>query len=143
MDMFYRHMAEMVLSMVIPFSIFFVVVRVILPSAGFSASFSILFPSALVMMVVPMTAWMLFRRHSWRDIAEMNGSMFAGMLVLLPVARFAFPSSFAGSGFNLIFPLMLVAMTAPMILLMYARREHYTHHGHSGHGNQAQEDKTT
>lgn len=135
MDMFQRHMSEMVLSMVIPFSVFFVVVRVILPSVGFSPSFFLLFPVALVVMVVPMTTWMLIRRHSWRNIAEMNGSMFAGMLVLLPIARFAFPSLFAESGFGLIFPLVLVAMTVPMILLMYARREHYTHHGHNNPNN--------
>ncbi len=135
MDMFYRHMTEMVLSMVIPFGIFFAVVRVILPSIGFSPQFFFLFPVALVVMFVPMTAWMLFRRHSWRDIAEMNGSMVAGMLVLMPVARFAFPSLFGVSGFGQMFPLMLVAMTVPMILLMYARREHYAHHGHIGHSS--------
>jgi hypothetical protein len=130
--MFYKHMTEMVLSMVIPFGVFFAVMRLVLPSMGFSPSF-FLFPVALVVMFVPMTAWMMFRHHPWRDIAEMNGSMVAGMLVLLPIARFAFPSLFAVSGFGSMFPLMLVAMRVPMIFVMYARREHYTHHGHGGH----------
>jgi hypothetical protein len=133
--MFYKHMTEMVLSMVIPFAIFFAVARVILPSMGLSPQFFFLFPIALVVMFVPMTVWMIFRRHSLRDIAEMNGSMVAGMLVLMPVVRFAFPSLFAVSSFGLMFPLMLAAMTVPMILLMYARREHYTHHGHGAHGS--------
>jgi hypothetical protein len=137
MDMFYRHMTEMVLSMVVPFGIFYAAMRLALQPAGPSRPFFFLFPVALVVMFVPMTAWMVFRHHPARDIAEMNGSMVAGMAVLLPIARFGFPWLFSVSGFGLMFPLMLVAMTVPMILLMFARREHYTHHGHHADGGQA------
>lgn len=131
MDMFHKHLTEMILSMVVPFSIFFVVMRVTLPSVGFSPPFFLMFPSALFVMIVPMTAWMLYRHHPLRDIVEMNASMFAGMLVVLPIARFAFPSTFTDSGSGVIFPLILIAMTAPMVILMHVKREHYTHHGHS------------
>ncbi len=131
MDLFHKHLTEMILSMVVPFSIFFVVMRVALPSMGVTPSFLLMFPIALLAMIVPMTAWMLYRHHPLRDIVEMNASMFAGMIVVLPIARFAFPSTFTDSGSGVIFPLILIAMTAPMVILMYVKREHYTHYGHT------------
>jgi hypothetical protein len=129
MNAFHRHLIEMTLSMVIPWSAFFFVVHLALPSAGLTPAWFFLVPIAIAVMIVPMTAVMLYRRHSGRDIVEMNGAMFAGMLVVMPIARMVLPAIGVQLGLEVIFPTALVAMTAPMIVLMYVRREHYTHHG--------------
>jgi hypothetical protein len=106
------------------------VVHFALPSAGLTPAWFFLMPIAIAVMVVPMTALMLYRRHSGRDILEMNASMFAGMLLVMPVIHLLLPSLGVQLGLEAIFPIALVAMTAPMIVLMYVRREHYTHHAH-------------
>ena len=85
MNTFHRHLIEMTLSMVIPWSAFWMVVHFALPSAGLTPAWFFLMPIAIAVMVVPMTALMLYRRHSGRDIVEMNASMFAGMLLVMPV----------------------------------------------------------
>lgn len=127
---FHRHLVEMTLSMVIPWSAFWMIVHFALPSAGLTPAWFFLMPIAIAVMVVPMTALMLYRRHSGRDIVEMNASMFAGMLLVMPVIHLLLPSLGVQLGLEAIFPIALVAMTAPMIVLMYVRREHYTHHAH-------------
>jgi hypothetical protein len=129
---FKRHLIEMTLSMAIPWSAFFLVVHFLLPSAGLTPAWLFLMPIAIAVMVVPMTALMLYRGHSGRDILEMNASMFAGMLVVIPLARMVLPAMGVQLGLAEIFPIALVAMTAPMILLMYVRREHHAHHVHAG-----------
>jgi hypothetical protein len=136
MSAFHRHLIEMTLSMVIPWSAFFLVVRIVLPAAGLTPAWFFLIPIAIGVMVIPMTALMLYRRHPGRDIVEMNAAMFAGMLVVMPVARMVL-------GLEWIFPIALVAMTAPMVALMYFRREHYTHHAHGGMSRVEQEGART
>jgi hypothetical protein len=120
----------MTLSMVIPWSAFFVVVHFVLPGAGVTAAWFLLMPVAILVMVVPMTALMIHRGHGVRDILEMNAAMFAGMIVVMPVVRVVLPAIGVQLGLDLIFPIALVAMTAPMVALMYVRREHYSHHLH-------------
>lgn len=132
MDAFHRHLVEMTLSMVIPWSAFFLVVHFALPGAGLTPAWFFLMPIALVVMVVPMTALMVYRGHGIRDIVEMNASMFAGMIVVMPVIRIVLPAMGVRLGLEVIFPIALVAMTAPMVALMYLRREHYSHHVHAG-----------
>lgn len=129
---FHRHLIEMTLSMVVPWSAFFLVVRIILPAAGVMPAWSFVIPIAIAVMVIPMSALMLYRRHSGRDIVEMNAAMFAGMLMVMPPVRVVLPAMGVQLGLEWIFPIGLVAMTAPMIALMYFRREHYTHHAHEG-----------
>jgi len=129
---FHRHLIEMTLSMVIPWSAFFVVVHFALPGAGFTPAWFLLMPVAIVVMVVPMTALMMYRGHGLRDIVEMNAAMFAGMIVVMPVVRILLPAVGVQLDLNLIFLIALVAMTAPMVALMYLRREHYSHHVHAG-----------
>jgi hypothetical protein len=128
---FRRHLIEMTLSMVVPWSAFFLVVHFGLPRAGVSPASFLLVPIALLVMVVPMSALMLFRGHGLRHILEMNASMFAGMIVVMPAVRIVLPAMGVQLGLELIFPVALVAMTAPMVLLMYVRREHYAHHVHA------------
>jgi hypothetical protein len=130
MNPFHRHLIEMTLSMVIPWSAFWMIVHFALPSAGLTPAWFFLMPIAIAVMVVPMTVLMLYRRHSGRDIIEMNASMFAGMLLVMPAIHLLLPSLGVQLGLEAIFPIALVAMTAPMIVLMYVRREHYTHHAH-------------
>jgi hypothetical protein len=125
---FRRHAIEMTLSMVLPWSVFFVVARVVLPAAGIEPALVILMPFAIAAMVLPMTGWMLYRGHAGRDILEMNASMFAGMLVVLPAVRIVLPAMGVSLGLEAIFPIALVAMTAPMLALMYFRRERHAHH---------------
>jgi hypothetical protein len=129
-DSFHRHLIEMTLSMVIPWSIFWLVVHLALPSAGLTPAWFFLMPIGLAVMIVPMSAWMLYRRHSGRDIVEMNAAMLAGMLAVMPVIHLVLPPLGVKLGLEAIFPIALVAMTAPMIALMYVRRERYTHHAH-------------
>lgn len=127
---FRRHLIEMTLSMVIPWSAFFVVFRFALPAAGIETGWQILAPLGIAAMVLPMTAWMLYRGHPGRDVLEMNLSMFAGMFLVLPVVRFGLPALGVSLGLEAIFPVALVAMTGPMIALMYARRGRYAHDAH-------------
>ena len=125
-----RHMIEMTLSMVLPWSAFFVVARIVLPAAGIAPAWQVLMPLAIAVMVLPMTGWMLYRGHAARDVVEMNVSMFAGMLVVLPVVRVVLPAIGVSVGLEAIFPIALVGMTAPMLALMYFRRERYANHAH-------------
>lgn len=132
MSTFHRHLTEMTLSMVLPWSVFFLVVHLGLPSAGLTPAWFFLMPVALLVMIVPMTSLMVYRGHGIRDIVEMNAAMFAGMVVVMPVVRMGLPAVGVQLGLELIFPIALVAMTAPMVALMYLRREHYSHHVHPG-----------
>jgi hypothetical protein len=128
MSAYRRHLIEMTLSMVVPWSLFFVAVRYVLPGAGVTLAWFVVLPLALVVMVVPMTALMRYRGHAVRDIVEMNAAMFAGMVVAMPVLRLVLPSLGIAVGLEAIFPIALVAMTAPMLLVMYLRRARYAHH---------------
>lgn len=131
MTAYQRHLLEMTASMVVPWVVFFVVVRYVLPAAGLTPAWYVVLPVALVVMVVPMSALMRYRGHSARDIIEMNAAMFAGMLVAMPLIRMVLPSLGVSLGLETIFAVALVAMTAPMLLLMHVRRERHAHHSHS------------
>lgn len=79
-------------------------------------------------MTIAMSAWMRFRGHSWRPVAEMAAAMFGPFLVLLVPL-------WAGwiSGHTLMIAghvIMLPAMAVAMLL----RRDEYTRgHGHHKH----------
>lgn len=116
--------------MALPWSAFFLVARYILPQLGIIPGWQVLMPVAIAVMVLPMTVLMLYRGHAGRDIVEMNASMFAGMLVILPIVRLVLPSLGVTLGLETLFPIALIGMTAPMVGLMYLRRGRYAHHGH-------------
>ena len=72
-------------------------------------------------MTAGMTAWMAWRRHSWRAIAEMGLAMYASFAVL-------FPAYWLGSLSE--HGVMLaghVLMLPAMALAMLHRREEYVH----------------
>ena len=64
-------------------------------------------------MVIPMAAWMRFRRHGWRPIAEMSTAMYAGFVVLFP---FLWLGAIDADGLMLLgHVLMLLLMLAAML----------------------------
>lgn len=128
MNSFRRNVIEMTLSMVVPWSAFFLIVNFALPAAGLTLAWFVLAPISIVVMVVPMSAFMLYRHASGRDIVEMNASMFAGMLVAIPILRFVLPTMGVQLSLDVIFPIALFAMTAPMVALMFLRRDRHMHH---------------
>jgi len=119
---FIRHYAEMVLAMAIGMVALHPLWTLALQAAGAPHLLDHAELMALVMatdMAIAMGAVMAYRRHGWRDIAEMSAAMY------LPFAIF-FPATLAGamtSGTMMVagHALMLVAMLAVMLW----RRDHY------------------
>jgi hypothetical protein len=121
---FIRHYIEMVLAMAIGMVALMPLEMSAFQAAGVSQVMNRVELMTLVMatdMAIAMAAWMAYRRHGWRDIAEMTAAMY------LPFVIF-FPATLTGimSGGTMVFAghvLMLVAMLA----LMLWRRDHYCH----------------
>jgi flagellar biosynthetic protein FliP len=119
---FIRHYIEMVLAMVIGMIASMPLGALAFAAAGAPHLLDHVEPMTLVMatgMALGMAAWMAFRRHGWRDIAEMTAAMY------LPFVIF-FPATLAGvmTGGTLMVAghaLMLAAMLAVML----RRRDHY------------------
>lgn len=119
---FTRHFLEMVVTMVIGMAVLDPLWRLALPSALDHDT-----TMALVMatdMCIGMGAWMRYRRHAWRPIAEMCAVMY------LPFAVF-FPALWADAVSG---DVMLVAghglMLPAMLALMLWRRDEYSGHHH-------------
>jgi len=121
---FIRHYIEMLLAMAIGMVALHPLWTLALQAAGAPHLLDHAELMALVMatdMAIAMGAVMAYRRHGWRDIAEMSAAMY------LPFAIF-FPATLAGamtSGTMMVagHALMLVAMLAVMLW----RRDHYSH----------------
>ena len=119
---FIRHYIEMVLAMAIGMFALMPLWTLAVRAAGAPHLLDRAEPMALVMatdMAIGMGAWMAWRRHGWRDIAEMSAAMY------LPFVIF-FPATLAGvmtSGMMMVAAhvLMLLAMLAVML----RRRDHY------------------
>ena len=119
---FIRHYIEMVLAMAIGMIASMPLGTLAFQAAGAPHLMDHAVPMTLVMatgMALGMGAWMAWRRHGWRDIAEMTAAMY------LPFAIF-FPATLAGvmTGGTLMVAghaLMLLAMLAVML----RRRDHY------------------
>jgi hypothetical protein len=80
---------------------------------------------ALVMatdMALAMGAWMAYRRHGWRDIAEMSAVMYLPFVIFFPATLTG--AMTGGTMMAAGHVLMLLAMLA----LMLWRRDHYCHH---------------
>jgi hypothetical protein len=122
---FIRHYIEMVLAMAIGMFALMPLWTLAIQAAGAPHLLDRAEPMGLVMatdMAIGMGAWMAWRRHGWRDIAEMSAAMY------LPFVIF-FPATLAGvmtSGTMMVAAhvLMLLAMLAVML----RRRDHYGYH---------------
>ncbi|NUR70348.1 MAG: hypothetical protein HOU81_05980 [Hamadaea sp.] len=83
---FWWHYAQMVIAMMIGMALA-PLARLLFNTLGAAEAYARADVMVLVMattMVIGMTAWMLFRRHGWRPIAEMAAAMYVPFLVLLP-----------------------------------------------------------
>ncbi len=119
---FIRHYAEMVLAMAIGMVALHPLWTLALQAAGAPHLLDHTEPMTLVMatdMAVGMGAWMAFRRHGWRHIAEMSAAMYLPFVIL-------FPATLAGamtSGTMMVTGHVL--MLAAMLAVMLRRRDHY------------------
>jgi hypothetical protein len=87
---FARHFAEMVVAMLVGMVALHPVWTFVLGAVGASGLMTDPYSGSLIMatnMTVAMSAWMRFRGHRWRPIAEMGAAMYLPFLVLfLPLA---------------------------------------------------------
>ena len=119
---FIRHYAEMVLAMAIGMVALHPLWTFALQAAGVPHLLDHAELMTLAMatdMAIGMGAWMTFRRHGWRDIAEMTAAMYLPFVIL-------FPATLAGAMTS---GTMMVAghvlMLAAMLAVTLRRREHY------------------
>jgi hypothetical protein len=121
---FIRHYAEMVLAMAVGMVALHPLWTFALQAAGTPHLLDHAEPMTLAMatdMAIGMGAWMTFRRHGWRHIAEMTAAMYLPFVIL-------FPATLAGAMTS---GTMMIAghglMLATMLALMLWRRDHYGH----------------
>ena len=119
---FIRHYIEMVLAMAIGMLALMPLSAYVLQAVGAPHLLDRAEPMALSMateMAIGMGAWMAWRRHGWRDIAEMSAAMYLPFVIL-------FPATLAGAMTS---GTLMVAghalMLAAMMGLMLRRRDHY------------------
>jgi hypothetical protein len=111
------HFLEMVVAMVVGMLVLHPVWTFVLDAVGAAGLMSNPYSGALIMatnMTVAMSAWMRFRGHRWRPIAEMGAAMYLPFLVLfVPLAL-----GLIGTGALMVWGhvLMLPAMAAAMLL---------------------------
>jgi hypothetical protein len=120
---FLRHFIEMVLAMLVGMALFGAIIWGIFGLLGHSNLRHYPEIRALVMsanMVIGMSLWMRYRRHSWAAIGEMAGAMFVPYAVLIGPfwAGLLSGPALLGAMHVLMLPLMIVAMLH--------RREEYT-----------------
>jgi flagellar biosynthetic protein FliP len=117
---FVRHYLEMVVAMLVGMVVFGRLEQLAVPGLHLRTDLDVLVMATN--MAIGMGAWMRFRGHSWRGIAEMSASMY------LPFAALLVPYwTGAISGSALMtwgHALMLPAMAAVMLL----RPLEYAHH---------------
>ena len=119
---FIRHYIEMVLAMAIGMFALMPLWTVALQATGAPHLLDHAEPMALAMatdMAIGMGAWMAFRRHGWRDIAEMTAAMYLPFVIFFPVTL----AGAMTSGAMMVAGHML--MLAAMLAVMLRRREHY------------------
>jgi hypothetical protein len=121
---FIRHYLEMVLAMAAGMVALHPLWTLALQAAGAPHLLDHAEPMALVMatdMAIGMGAWMAWRRHGWRDIAEMTVAMYLPFVVFFPAILAGAMTS--GALMAAGHALMLTAMLAVML----RRRDHYGH----------------
>jgi len=83
-----------------------------------------------VAMIVPMAAWMRFRRHEWRQIAEMAAAMAIPLVPIFGLLGLQLIPGASACG------LYCVVMLPAMVIAMLFRLDLYTgrmgHHAHAG-----------
>jgi hypothetical protein len=116
---FVRHYVEMVVAMLVGMLVLGPVEDLVWPSLTARADVGVMVMATN--MAIGMGAWMRFRGHSWRSVAEMSASMYVPFLVLLV------PFWAGGIGEHAMMMwghvLMLPAMAAAMLL----RPDEYSH----------------
>jgi hypothetical protein len=119
---FIRHYIEMVLAMAAGMVALMPAWTLALQAAGAPHLLDHAEPMALAMatdMALGMGAWMAFRRHGWRDIAEMTAAMYLPFMILFPATL----ASAMTSGALMVAGHLL--MLAAMLAVMLRRRDHY------------------
>ncbi|GAA0919628.1 hypothetical protein [Streptomyces thermoalcalitolerans] len=117
---FVRHFLEMVVVMAVGMVALHPVWRVVLDSVGASGLMRNPYTGALIMatnMTAAMSAWMRFRGHRWRPIAEMGAAMYVPFLVLFVPMALGLIDEAALMLWGHV--LMLPAMAAAMLLRPY------------------------
>jgi hypothetical protein len=109
------HFAEMVVAMAVGMVVLHPLWMVLLDAVGASGAMDNPYSGALIMatnMTVAMSAWMKFRGHRWRPIAEMGAAMYLPFAVLfVPLAlELIDKDALMLSGHLLMLPAMAVAM---------------------------------
>ncbi|WP_116451375.1 hypothetical protein [Blastococcus litoris] len=112
---FALHFAEMVAAMAVGMVALHPVWMLVLDAFGAGSVMDNPYSGALIMatnMTVAMSAWMKFRGHRWRPIAEMGAAMYLPFLVLFVPLALGFISDGALVlwGHVLMLPAMAVAM---------------------------------
>ena len=116
---FVRHYLEMVVAMLVGMMVLGPVVDLVWPSLTARADVGVMVMATN--MAIGMGAWMRFRRHSWRSVAEMSAAMYVPFLVLLVPFWAGAMGEHAMMTWGHV--LMLPAMAAVMLL----RPEEYVH----------------
>jgi hypothetical protein len=121
---FIRHYIEMVLAMAIGMFALHPLWMFAFHAAGAPQLLDHAELMALVMatdMSIAMGAWMAYRGHGWRDIAEMSAAMYLPFVIFFPATL---TGAMTGGAMMVTgHALMLVAMLAVMLW----RRDHYCH----------------
>ncbi len=119
---FSRHLAEMVIAMLVGMGLLGVAIRALGTPPGY-ANPLVEYGLMGVAMAIPMVGWMRFRGHGWADCLEMT------MAMLLPMLALALPSALGlgGPTGHSLMMLSHVAMIAGMVALMLVRWDRYAH----------------
>jgi peptidoglycan/LPS O-acetylase OafA/YrhL len=116
---FVRHYLEMVVAMLVGMMVLGPVVDLVWPSLTDRADVGVMVMATN--MAIGMGAWMRFRRHSWRGIAEMSAAMYVPFLVLLV------PFWAGAMGEHAMMTWGHVLMLPAMAAVMLARPDEYAH----------------
>jgi hypothetical protein len=121
---FIRHYLEMVLAMAIGMVALHPLAMFAFQAAGAAHLLDHVEVMTLVMatdMAIAMGSWMAYRRHGWRDIAEMTAAMYLPFIIFFPATLTGLMTG--GAMMTAGHLLMLAAMLAVMLW----RRDHYGH----------------
>ena len=116
---FVRHYLEMVVAMLVGMAVLGSLHSLVWPSLTARADVAVLVMATD--MAIGMGAWMRFRGHSWRGVAEMSASMYAPFAVLLV------PYWTGTLGGHDLMMWGHVLMLPAMALVMYLRPTGYDH----------------
>jgi len=121
---FIRHYLEMVLAMASGMVALHPLAMFAFQAAGAAQLLDNTEVMTLVMatdMAIAMGAWMAYRRHGWRDIAEMSAAMYLPFIIFFPATLTGLMTGGAMMAAG------HVLMLAAMLAVMLWRRDHYGH----------------